>query len=105
MGRNIHEIIEKEIEGCIWQRTGEYICGSYSKFAEQLIPWDVMDMEGCGTFNITPKYIVAAAWDSRHDSESKEDIHAMLTWLHSWLNAKNNTYTEYANDCIKFHIS
>ncbi len=105
MGRNVHVVVEKEFEDHVWQRVGEPICGSYSKFAEKIIIWDAMDMDGCGDFFATPKDFVSAAWECRHDTKSLEDIRGVLTWLRNKLRAIQKSYKEYANEYFRFNVS
>lgn len=104
MGRNVYEVVEKRFRGHDWTRIGEYICGSYSKFAERFINWEATDFDGCGDFFTTPNDIVSAAWADRHHPDSKDDIRSMLFWIREWLSKKQKTYIEYANEYIKFHI-
>ena len=104
MGRHVYEVVQKRFQGHDWTRIGDYICGSYSKFAEKFIAWDALDMDGCGEFYTTSKDIVSAAWANRHNSESQDDIRSMLAWLRKWLRKDRKTNVKYANEYIRFRI-
>ncbi|MEK6794902.1 MAG: hypothetical protein AABZ39_09005 [Spirochaetota bacterium] len=104
MGRHVYEIVAKRFQGHDWTRNGDYICGSTSKFAERFIVWEALDTDGCGDFFTTHEDIVSAAWETRHDAESKDDIHSMFSWIRKRLKKERKQYAECAKEYIRFNI-
>lgn len=86
MGRHIYRIDEMHIEtkgkSRTWYSPGDMICGTRSAFAERIIPWDRTDQDGCGSaLPLERDEVLAAAWELRHDEDSKDDIRAMVKYI------------------------
>lgn len=104
MGRNVYETIQKRFQGHDWERIGNYICSSHSKFAEKFINWESLDMDGCGIIFIDLHTIISAAWEHRHDADSLEDIRSMSEWIRKYLRGKRKPRSYYEKKYVKFHI-